>query len=89
MFAIAADDGVQYRYQTKPFGEWSRWVDLRGKAKSLAAQISYADGLEVFAVGMHDDVYHKWCDRLESPWTEWTLLDREASPLRLTGDRRV
>jgi hypothetical protein len=64
-------------------------MDLRGKARSIAAQSSYADGLEVFAVTMHGDVSHKWCDRLDSPWTEWTLLDREVSSLRLAGDRPV
>jgi hypothetical protein len=89
VFAIGADDEVRYRYQSKPSGEWSRWIDLRGKAKSVAAQISYAEGLEVFAVGMQDDVCHNWCDRLDSPWTEWMLLDHEASPFRLAEDRPI
>lgn len=44
-------------------------------------------GLKAFAVGMQDDVYHKWYDRLDSPWTEWILLDHEASPLHLAGKR--
>ena len=87
LFAIGMDEEVQYRYQSKPSGEWSRWIGLLGKARSIAAQMSYADGLEVFTIGMNDEVYHKWCDRLDSPWTEWALLDHEASAFRLARDQ--
>jgi hypothetical protein len=63
-------------------GEWSRWVGLEAEARSIAAQVSYSDGLEVFTVGLDDEIRHRWCDRLDLPWKEWMLLDYEASPLR-------
>jgi hypothetical protein len=49
---------------------------------AVSAQTSYTDGLEVFALGLDGEVNHKWCERLDWPWTDWTPLDYEASPLR-------
>ena len=48
-------------------------------------QASYTDGLEAFAIGMDDEVDHKWCERVGTPWTEWAVLEYEASPLRRYG----
>ena len=57
-------------------------------ARSVAAQASYTDGLEVFAIGLDDEVYHSWCERVGGPWVEWTLLEHESSPLRTTSVAR-
>ena len=82
VFAIGLDDRVSCRYQARPSGEWSAWIELGGEARSLTAQASFTDGLEVFAVGLDDEVYHTWCESVGWPWQEWTLLDYETSPLR-------
>ena len=82
IFAVADDADVRYRFQHKPFGDWSPWLDLGGEVTSASAQVSYTDGLEVFALGVDAEVYHKWCERVDWPWTDWMILDYEASPLR-------
>jgi hypothetical protein len=38
----------------------------------------------VFSIGLDDEVYHKWCDRLDWEWTDWALPDREGSSARLS-----
>ena len=77
VFAIGLDDRVTCRSQERPSGEWGAWVELGGEARSLTAQASFTDGLD-------DEVYHTWCESVGWPWQEWTLLDRESSPLRVT-----
>jgi hypothetical protein len=34
---------------------------------------------EILTIGMDHEVYHKWCNRADWPWMEWTLLDHEPS----------
>ena len=59
-------------------GRVSAYADTApSAAKSVAAQPSYTDGLEVFAIASDDAVYHTWCERMDWPWTRWTLLERE------------
>ena len=78
MVTIGLDREVRCRFQARPFGEWSRWLNLRGEARSVAVRQGYVDGLEAFVVGLNGEVYHNWCGRLAEPWTGWRLLDREA-----------
>ena len=77
VLAIGMDREVRCRFQSKRFGEWSRWMNLRGEARSVAARPGYVDGLEAFIVGLNGEVYHNWCDRMGEPWVGWRLLDRE------------
>ena len=81
LFAIGADHAVRYRYQSRPFGPWSPWVALHGRARQIVAQPSYTDGLEVFAIGLDGEVHHAWCERSDAPWTAWSALEYEQSPL--------
>jgi hypothetical protein len=49
----------------------------------VVLQPSYTEGLEAFVLGTDDEVRHAWCPRLGAPWTDWQLLEREMSGLRL------
>jgi hypothetical protein len=59
-------------------------VDLRRKARRVAAQTGYSDGLEVFAIGLDAEVSHTWCDSLDAKWSAWQPLDYESSSLHLS-----
>jgi hypothetical protein len=75
---------VHSTHQAKPFGSWNPWVRLGGSATEVAGQASYSDGLEVFVIGRDDEVSHRWCNRVDWPWLQWTLLDDEG-PLSREG----
>lgn len=82
VFGVGPAAQPRYRFQSKPFSDWTEWADLKGHANSIVAQASYVGGLEVFVIDPSGEVRHKWRDRLDVPWTEWITLDREPSPLR-------
>jgi hypothetical protein len=78
ILTVGFDREVRCRFQSRPSGEWSRWLNLRGEASRIALRPGYADGLEAFMIGLNGEVYHNWCRQPAEPWTGWRLLDREA-----------
>jgi hypothetical protein len=68
--------------QPRPFAPWGGWEELHASAKRIAAQPSWTDGLEVFAIG-DDEIRHAWAERVGRPWTVGRLLDHETAPVPL------
>jgi hypothetical protein len=90
LFLTGGDGNMYHAWQTSASNGWSDWVNegstpgggFVGAAPGLARN---GDGrLEIFAVAIDGNIYHKWQTAASNGWGPWTLLDPQDPSLTTT-----
>ena len=83
------DQNIYHAWQTSASNGWSDWVnegtDGGGFITAAPGLARNGDGrLEIFAVAIDGNVYHKWQTAASNGWGPWTLLDPKDPSLTTT-----
>jgi hypothetical protein len=92
VFAIDAKDStVWQRSQIFPNGLWAPWTTTNGRATDLEGIQNQTGGLEVFAVGLDNQLYHRWQTAPNSAWSGWSSLGAQVAEIEVsqTADNRL
>jgi PASTA domain len=89
LFLRGGDQNMYHAWQTSASNGWSDWVN-EGTAGGGFVTVAPAlarngDGrLEIFAVAIDGNIYHKWQTAASNGWGPWTLLDPQDPSLTTT-----
>jgi hypothetical protein len=89
LFLRGGDGNMYHAWQTSASNGWSDWVNegaAGGEFVSVAPGLARnGDGrLEIFAVAIDGNIYHKWQTVASNGWGPWTLLDPQDPSLITT-----
>ena len=89
LFLRGGDENIYHAWQTSASNGWSDWVN-EGAAGGGFVTVAPAlarngDGrLEIFALAIDGNIYHKWQTAASNGWGPWTLLDPQDPSLTTT-----
>jgi PASTA domain len=89
LFLRGGDQNIYHAWQTSASNGWSDWVN-EGTAGGGFVTVAPAlarngDGrLEIFALAIDGNIYHKWQTAASNGWGPWTLLDPKDPSLTTT-----
>jgi hypothetical protein len=89
LFLRGRDGNMYHAWQTSASNGWSDWVNEGaaegGEFVSAPGLARNGDGrLEIFAVAIDGNIYHKWQTVASNGWGPWTLLDPQDPSLITT-----
>jgi hypothetical protein len=90
LFLRGGDSNMYHAWQTSASNGWSDWVNEGstpggGFVTVAPALARNGDGrLEIFAVAIDGNIYHKWQTAASNGWGPWTLLDPQDPSLTTT-----
>jgi PASTA domain len=89
LFLTGGDGNMYHAWQTSASNGWSDWVNEGtpggGFITAAPGLARNGDGrLEIFAVAIDGNIYHKWQTAASNGWGPWTLLDPKDPSLTTT-----
>jgi PASTA domain len=89
LFLTGGDGNMYHAWQTSASNAWSDWVNEGtpggGFITAAPALARNGDGrLEIFALAIDGNIYHKWQTAASNGWGLWTLLDPKDPSLTTT-----
>ena len=75
---VVTEDGILHQTRADA-GGWKAWTRLSAfPIVKAAAGVSPHDNIELFAVGVRGELYHRWSDNAGAGWSDWTVSPSDA-----------